>query len=63
MRQSVPWPAACNRWLPVRPLAVSLCRRMVFHFLKYPVETDDKVEAVHDEAYADQANQGNLLVT
>lgn len=41
---------------------MSLHDRVVLHLLEYPVEADDNVEAVHDEAHPDQADEGDLLV-
>jgi hypothetical protein len=37
--------------------------RMIFHFLKYPIETDNKVGAICDQANANKAYEGKLLVT
>lgn len=35
---------------------------MVFDFLENPVQADDEVEAVHNEAHTDEADERELLV-
>lgn len=39
-----------------------MSRWVILNLFKDPIQTDDKVEAVHDQANADQTYQGNLLV-
>jgi len=36
---------------------------MIFHLLKYPIETDNKVGAICNQANANKAYEGKLLVT
>lgn len=43
-------------------LTVGVCDGVVLDLLKDPVQADDKVEAVHDQADADEADQRDLLV-
>lgn len=38
-------------------------RMMMLDLLEYPEEADDQIEAIHDEADADETNQRELLVT
>jgi hypothetical protein len=36
--------------------------RVIFHLLKHPIETDNKVGAICDQANSNKTNEGKLLV-
>lgn len=35
---------------------------MIFHLFEYPEETDDKVDAIHDQPNAHQNDQDDLVI-
>lgn len=41
---------------------LAVCNRVILDLLKDPVKADDKIEAVHDQAYPDETYQRELLV-